>query len=132
MNVPCSETCQTQKSASPQVGIFWIYKSRIFHAETVAVEDGTRYGDAIGGNADHADTWEKLRTCGKLSKLPENLSDEYFSIPRGRVVFHTDTGRYTILHGSLTARQIETVRKYFCLPEDLCDAETDLHYGKNV
>ena len=44
------------------------------------------------------DYWDKLDVAGELGKIPPILRSEYFYIPRGCVVFHKDTGRYTILH----------------------------------
>ncbi len=56
---------------------------------------------------------------------------EYFYIPRGRIVFHKDTGRYTILHGGLKKRELNKIRKFFCLPKELTDYDTDFHYILN-
>lgn len=53
---------------------------------------------------------------------------EYFYIPRGRVVFYKDTGRYTILHGGLKKRELNKIRKFFCIPKELTDYDTDFHY----
>ena len=59
------------------------------------------------------------------------LRSEYFYIPRDRVVFHKDTGRYTILHGSLKKRELNKIRMFFCIPKELADFDTDFHYSKD-
>ena len=87
--------------STPSVGIWWFYYDNILYADPVAVENGIPYGDCITGLSDHADYWDKLEAAGELKKLPPLLRSEYFNIPRGRVVFHKDSGRYTILHGGL-------------------------------
>lgn len=112
----------------PSVGIWWFYYDNILFADPVDVKKGLLYGDCITGLSDHADFWDKLEVTGELLKLPFLLRSEYFFIPRGRVVFHKDSGRYTILHGGLKKRELNIIRKYFCLPKDKTDYDTDFHY----
>jgi hypothetical protein len=64
---------------------------------------------------------DKLEAAGELEKIPPHIRAEYFYIPRGRIVFHKDTGRYTILHGGLKKRELNKIRKFFCLPKELTD-----------
>lgn len=64
---------------------------------------------------------DKLEAAGELEKIPPLIRAEYFYIPRGRIVFHKDTGRYTILHGGLKKRELNKIRKFFCLPKELTD-----------
>ncbi|MCR5765880.1 MAG: hypothetical protein K6G09_07900 [Treponema sp.] len=112
----------------PSVGIWWYYYDEILFAAPIEVEKGLQYGDCVTGLSDHADFWDKLESVGELNKLPPLLRSEYFYIPRGRVVFHKDTGRYTILHGGLKKRELNKIRKFFCLPKNLTDYDTDFHY----
>lgn len=113
---------------TPSVGIWWFYYDEVLFADAVAVENGLPYDECITGLLDHADFWEQLFEKGELNKLPLNLQSEYFYIPRGRVVFHKDTGRFTILHGGLKKRELNKIRKFFCLPKELSDSDTDFHY----
>ena len=117
-----------QNCTKPSVGIWWFYYDDILFADSVEVEKGLPYGDCITGLSDHADFWDKLSVEGKLSALPQPLRSEYFYIPRGRVVFHKDTGRFTILHGVLKKRELNKIRKFFCLMRELTDFDTDFHY----
>ena len=117
-----------QKCETSSVGIWWFYYNDVFFADPVEVEKGLPYGNCITGYTDHADVWDKLEVSGELAKLPTILRSEYFSIPRGRVVFHKDAGRFTILHGGLTTHELNKIRKFFCIPKELTDFDTDFHY----
>ena len=37
-------------------------------------------------------------------------------------------GRYTILHGGLKKRELNKIRKFFCITKELADFDTDFHY----
>ena len=118
--------------STPSVGIWWFYYDNILYADPVAVDNGIPYGDCITGLSDHADYWDKLEAAGELKKLPPLLRSEYFNIPRGRVVFHKDSGRYTILHGGLKRSELNKIRKFFALSRDVTDFDTDFHYFLNA
>ena len=120
-----------QNCKNPSLGIWWFYYDEVLFADPIVVENGVPYGDCITGLADHADFWDKLEISGELKKLPPILRAEYFSIPRGRVVFHKETGRYTVLHGGLKKGELNKIRKFFCLPKELTDFDTDFHYKIN-
>ena len=95
----------------------------------VPLEKGDIYGNAITGIKDHADYWEELRADGSLNVLPENLQDEYFSVPRGRVVYHTDKDVFTVFHGNnITKKDLHKIARAFCLPKNKTCFEEDLHY----
>ena len=117
-----------QNCKTPSVGIWWFYYDDILFADTIKLEKGLPYGDCITGLSDHADFWDKLEASEELEKLPQILRSEYFFIPRGRVVFHKDTRRFTILHGGLKKSELNKIRKFFCLPKKLTDFDTDYHY----
>ena len=112
----------------PSVGIWWFYYEDVIFADPIEVEKGLPYGDCITGLSDHADFWDKLEDNRDLEKIPSFLRSEYFYIPRGRVVFHKDTGRFTILHGGLKKSELNKIRNFFCLPKELTDFDTDFHY----
>ncbi|MCR4715107.1 MAG: hypothetical protein K5751_12120, partial [Treponemataceae bacterium] len=86
------------------------------------------YGNAITGTKDHADYWEELRKEA-LSILPAHLRTEYFSIPRGRVVYHSDSDQFFVYHGNnLKKKDLQQVAKLFHLPKEKTTFEQDLHY----
>lgn len=117
------ENCKT-----PSVGIWWFYYNDVLFADPIEVGKGLHYGDCITGLSDHADFWDKLESSCELEKLPLVLRSEYFYIPRGRVVFHKITGRFTILHGGLKKSELNKIRKFFCISKELMDFDTDFHY----
>ena len=114
--------------AKPSVGIWWFYYDDVLFADSVEVQNVVPYGECITGISDHAQFWDKLSASGELAKLPQIFRSEYFYIPRGRVVFHKDTGRFTILHGGLKKNELNKIRKFFCIPKELTDFDTDFHY----
>ena len=90
---------------------------------------GEHYGAAITGIKDHADYWEELRKLGKLSILPQELREEYFSILRGRVVYHEDSKIFTVYHGNnISKKDLQKVRAVFNLPKNLMRFMQDIHY----
>ena len=114
---------------NPKVGIFWFYKGKVIFSHSISVEDGFLYGEAVTGTRDHAEYWEELRKDGKLNVLDESLREEYFSIARGRVVFHKDTGKFSLYHGNnMKKPDLHKVALFFNLPEDRTDFAQDLHY----
>ncbi|WP_296328194.1 hypothetical protein [uncultured Treponema sp.] len=97
-----------------KLGIFWIYRHEVIFSHSVPLADGLPYGEAITGTKDYADYWEELRSVGELSVLPHHLQDEYFSIPRGRVVYHTYTQKFYVYHGNnVTKSDLQKVAKLF-------------------
>lgn len=121
-----------QNCKTPSVGIWWFYYDEVIFAAPVEVEKGLPYGDCITGLIDHVDFWDKLEANGELQKLPKLLRSEYFYIPRGRVVYHKGTGRFTILHGGLRKNELNKICKFFCLQKKLTDFDTDYHYKLNL
>ena len=114
---------------NPKVGIFWFYEGKIIFFHAVPLDVGERYGDAITGVKDHADYWEELRCEGKLNVLDESLRDEYFSIPRGRGVYHSDTDSFFVYHGNnVKKKDLRKIASFFNLPKEKTIFEQDLHY----
>lgn len=117
------------KSEEAQVGIFWIYHGRIIFKNSVPVAQGFVYGEAVNGLKDHCDYWEELDKQGELKQLPPSLRSEYFTLPRGRVVYHKDTGSFCVLHGNnVSSWDLHCVAKSFNLPKNNTKFEQDIHY----
>lgn len=115
----------------PKVGIFWIYRHAVVFKHSVPLSEGLHYGDAVTGIKDHADYWEELRVSGEFERLrlPEELCEEYFSIPRGRVVYHSETQKFSVYHGNnISKSDLKLVQKEFNLPPAKTVFEEDLHY----
>lgn len=59
------------------------------------------------------------------------VQGEYFSIPRGRVLYRFRDSRFIVLCGREVARNphaIRTIASEFCLAENAFLVEQDLHY----
>ena len=113
----------------PFVGIWWFYGGKPLFVHSVPLSLGNHYGDAVTGIKDHADYWEELGKSGALSIIPPEFRDEYFYIPRGRVVFHGDTESFTVYHGNnISKKDLRKVRSVFNLPKDRTFFEEDIHY----
>ena len=117
------------KYDSPHVGIFWFYGGKIIFCHSVPLSEGVTYGDAVTGIKDHADYWEELRKESLLSALSEEKRNEYFSIPRGRVVWHKDSEKFFVYHGgNIPKSGLQKIARKFRLPQGKTVFEQDLHY----
>ena len=117
---------KTLKKQEPFVGIFWFFYGLPVFVHAVHISEGQHYDKAITGIKDHADYWEE--NSGR-KYLPEHLQREYFSIPRGRVVFHENTDEFTVYHGNnMSKQELQEVATIFCLPKAKTRYEQDIHY----
>jgi hypothetical protein len=116
--------------AEPRIGIFWIFEDRIF--DMVMEPARSIEGNSISKDSSHAhlDRWEELRAQGKLGRLPQILQDEYFYVPRGRVVFLKIEMKYIIYHGDeFTDLHRELIMNAFKLPPEITEDRVDEHYN---
>lgn len=60
------------------------------------------------------------RAKRELAQLPIELQDEYFSIPRGRVVYHSDTDGFLIYHGNNATKHDLAKIRITLPPADFC------------
>ena len=63
--------------------------------------------------------------------MPERIMrHEYEDFPRGRVVYDTETGRFTLYADRKlqTPSVLARIMDAFNLDPDLCDVRSDLHY----
>ena len=117
---------KTLKTEKPFVGIFWFYHNVPLFVHAVHLDEGQQYGKAITGIKDHADYWEE---GADLQFIPGHLQKEYFLIPRGRIVYHEDTDRFTVYHGNnMNKQELTDVATVFCLPKNKTRFEQDMHY----
>lgn len=127
--MPNSKPAAPKEKSFPKVGIFWLYQHEIIFSHSVSLAEGLHYGEAVTGVKDHADYWEELRNGGKLAVLPQALQEEYFLIPRGRVVYHSDTDTFFVYHGNNVSKSdLNKVCKIFNLPKSKTKFEQDFHY----
>ena len=123
---------------SPSVGIVWGVsdKGRLqLVTDLTTLAEAETYGEFLTHPRGHYDVWEGWRRLGPagLAKrgLPAAIAwNEYEHFPRGRVVFSTDTKRFTLyvdrrLQGPPALDQI---LRAFGLDPVQCDVRSDPHY----
>ena len=117
-------------SREPEVGIFWFYEGKIFYQDSVPVSEGDVFSNYVNGGSDHFRVWGQLERSGVLKELPEELQEDYTSIPRGRVIYDQSKDVYTIFHGyDLGESELKKVKSAFRLPSGKVLDEVDMHYN---
>jgi hypothetical protein len=106
---------------NPSIGIWWDTGKLIAAIAHPPTENTTRTGTRLDSNLSHADEWAQV-----ARKLGRTTEDEYFSVPRGRVLLEMDSSG-VILHGPATTRKrLALIAKRFGLAK--WRAELDQHY----
>ena len=112
----------------PQIGIFWLYKEQILgRASPVSAGEESCTG-LIDSPKNHTDVWDEDRTL--LTDFPELRGQEYFSIPRGRVLWN-EAGRRAIVYMDSTLfndRCKELIVNFFELDGWDVKWKMDAHY----
>ena len=124
---------------SPLLGIFWGVKEgseplRLV-TDTTPLADGESYGDFLTHAGGHFAVWEAWRRLGPngLAKrdLPKSIVwHEYEDFPRGRVVYHCRTKRFTVYADPALQSNavVALLIQAFRLPRSECDIKSDAHY----
>jgi len=82
-----------------RIGIFWIYKESLLgHASPVSEGEKSCLG-LVDSSANHTNVWDEDGTL--LADCPELRGQEYFSIPRGRVLWN-EAEQYAIVYMDAT------------------------------
>jgi hypothetical protein len=122
-------TVRTKKKnksrSAPQVGIIFFYDHKLW-IESTPVQKAAGHGNFKDHDGDHSTYWDGLI---KEGKVPED--EEYQNVPRGRVVFHADTGRYHLLLDRCILRRknlVAKIEQQMGLPAEETDTDTDSHY----
>jgi hypothetical protein len=125
-------------SMLPQIGIFWRVESlatpQTLLVDCVAVVQGEPYGDHVTYGA-HYEFWSALARLSAAELRRRHLPDvvlwsEYEEWPRGRVVLHLPTNRFTIYADRKlrSLRAIQQITERFGLLEGAVDVRGDAHY----
>ena len=130
---------------TPCVGIFWGVRDGLaaLHivTDTTPLAEAESYGDFLTHAGGHHEVWEAWRRLGPVSLaargLPRAIAwHEYEHFPRGRVVYHCPTARFTVYADR--ALQADTVMTRILdalrLERAQCDIKSDAHYrsGRRV
>lgn len=120
-------------SEPARVGIFWRL-DRALLVDCVPLADAEPYGEHLthGGHHEH---WTMLAAMNgrerRALSVPETVCwTEYDDWPRGRVVFHQPTARFTVYADRTlqTPSIIAEIVRRFSLPSDRTDVRSDAHY----
>ena len=113
-----------KKAGVPQVGIVFVYKGKVFIDGTPVIE-AEGYAHFKIHAHDHYEYWEQLRGMGAV---PTDV--EYDEVPRGRVVYDTQTCKYTLFLDRCILKNKKLVSRIMAqmsLPFET-EASTDSHY----
>ena len=111
-----------RKHTQPLLGIWWDNGQQL----VVIAHDSGGLTSCQAGMLDseltHAEEWPKVAT-----QLGKNWDEEYFIVPRGRVLHEAVSGRAVIYHGPETSRErLGAIAKAFRLDEWI--SRQDEHY----
>lgn len=86
----------------------------------------------IDSSDTHTDLWDNDRTL--LRDFPELYGSEYFSVPRGRVLWKSKTASAKILMDSVLFNNMikQKILKFFDLETTNVQWDRDVHYTTNA
>ena len=125
--------------AAGKIGFFWVVADikgkDVVLVEAIGLAEAELDGSALTHSGGHYDCWETMRSRGAPYIRSRGLSmallqSEYEEWPRGRIVFHTGTLRFSLLADRRlhTPERIGLIRDEFNLPKDSFDIHLDGHY----
>ncbi len=107
---------------APQVGIWWDNGEQIVAVTHPPARDASAVGALIDSHLEHWREWPDVAL-----RLARSAGDEYFCVPRGRVLLRRETGQGMIYHGSATTpERLELIAAELKLQN--WKAAVDLHY----
>jgi len=110
-----------QPANQPLIGIWWD-DGRKLVAFTEPPGAPDPYTQACDSELNHIDKWSVV-----AEQFGRTQKNEYFSVPRGRVLWFPRKQRAIILHGNGTSSErLEVIARHFQLRN--WKAETDVHY----
>jgi hypothetical protein len=109
---------------SPKVGIIYLVGEELL-IDSTPIAKARRYGDFRIHERGHIDYWAELVKSGKVPNT------EYEEFPRGRVAYHTKSGKFTLLADECILSQKDVVREILSqlqIPPKDIEMGTDSHY----
>lgn len=113
-----------QTSKEPQVGIMWLVRDQLIF-DSVPMHEAEANGEHWDHPSSHIEVWEHLR---RLDKVPRE--SEYEEFPRGRVIYDSASGKFTLLADKCILDRndlIDKIKNTLHLPKST-KTGTDLHY----
>ncbi len=114
-----------------QIGVFWFYKGTVI-GKPVDLDIAEDTGIGVLDSPDtHTDLWDNDR--GLLKSFPDLYGREYFSIPRGRVLWEIEMSSAKVFMDSVLFENTikQKVLKFFNLKSTNVKWERDVHYTTN-
>ncbi|BBO31095.1 hypothetical protein [Lacipirellula parvula] len=106
----------------PLIGIWWDDGDRIAALSHLPVVSGPIAGGFIDSHLEHWREWPNV-----APQFGRSANDEFFHVPRGRVLMRRQTGQGMIYHGSATTQaRLALIAAEFKLEN--WKAAVDLHY----
>ena len=116
----------------PKIGIFWFYRGTVLGraVDLAAGEQGVP--GLLDSPDNHAALWENDRKL--LALFPELRGQEYFAVPRGRVLWKTAEQEAVIyLDAKLLNKEVQQkILDFFDLGEAKIVWRTDPHYSTGL
>ena len=112
------------RKEEPHVGIFWVVEGRSV-IDSTPLSQAEPYGDHLTHPRGHAEVWEQYQRVGTA---PSDM--EYEESPRGRVIYHTKTRRFTFLADACILNDkgiVDQIMSNLSLPRNT-ETDTDNHY----
>jgi hypothetical protein len=109
---------------APRVGIIYLLGEELLINSTPLAQAG-RYGDFRIHERGHIDYWAELVKSGHVPNT------EYEEFPRGRVAYHTKSGKFALLADQCILSQEDIVSKILSqlnIPPKEIEMGTDSHY----
>ena len=113
------------RTTEPRVGIFWLIDGKPL-IDSTPLNQAEPYGDHLTHARGHAEVWGQYQRNGAAP-----LEMEYEEAPRGRVIYHTKTRRFTFLADRCILKDrnmVGNIMEELHLPGKNTDKGTDDHY----
>jgi hypothetical protein len=110
-----------KRGSAPMVGIFYFVRGKLL-IEGSLLSEGESYGSSITHARAHTTMWSELIEAGQVLRAP------YEENPRGRVNYHRDTERFTLMADWCIRNQnglIAEIMKQLHLPKGRTDVRSD-------
>jgi hypothetical protein len=114
---------QRQKE-EPHVGIFWLVEGKLL-IDSTPLSQAEPYGEHLTHARSHIGAWEQYQRVGTV---PADM--EYEESPRGRVIYHMKTRRFTFLADPCILKDkriVHQIMSALSLPRTT-ETGTDEHY----
>jgi hypothetical protein len=112
-------------AGGPEVGIIWLVGTKLLY-DVTPLQDAEGYDKFKIHGRDHAAYWDKLLAA---HEVPHGT--EYDDYPRGRVMYDTQSRRFSMLLDGCIIKKKALVSKIMAdmhLPSANTDVELDSHY----